>query len=120
MTDISNVELGNSRRKATIRGFHSKLAKPDDKGERIYITCVTPGGKEFKVNEVWVQDRKKQVTVVRGLWWAPDEDGRVTDNSEFGRLLAFLGCNSTSELIGKEVTIAPKENKFMAIVAYKE
>ena len=120
MADISNVELGSSRRTATIRKYYSKLAKPTDKGERIYIECITPGGMEFTVNEVWIFDKKKQERTVRGLWWAPDENGKCSDTSEFGKLLAFLGCKKTPELIGKEVTICPKENKFMAIVAYIE
>lgn len=119
MTDLSSLKVGSNRKKVKIISVSSKLAKPDDKGERIYIETRSDDGAEYKVNEVWTKDHKGNI-VVRSLWLSLDDSKQnILETSQFGELLKYLGCSGPTDLIGKEVIVSPKENKFMAIIMYE-
>ena len=117
---LSQLKIGSSKKKVTIVEIESKYYSPQDKDERLYIHAVSNAGKAYKVSEIWIRDHNQEV-IPRGLWLNLDDSNSALDpTSPLVRLLQHVGAADLPALIGKEVTVEPKPNGFMAIIAYEE
>ena len=78
---------------------------------KLYLK-VTDGQRSFTVNEIWCKDDNKPT---QGLWMDFDQDGQIFATSDLARLLASLDISSIGELIGKVITVKPKNNGFLCV-----
>lgn len=119
MSDTLRLSIGTSRKKVKIVNVTAERYSPTDKNPKVHISTVAGDGAPFKINEVWVRNHKNEV-VPKGLWVNTDDTGEALHKeSLLAKLLAFLGVQTTEEMIGKEVIVEPKDNGYMAIVMYE-
>lgn len=130
MTDPNDLELGSSRLKAVIKSVEIKkvLTKTDDplapekESEKLFLKAEDTDGAKYLINEAWIRDHNRQI-VVKGMWIKRDESSTKLFRGKtnlLAQLLTSLNVTKVSELIGKEVTIEPKDNNYMAIVLYND
>lgn len=110
-----SLSIGSNQKKVTIVDIESRPVKDGNPNERIFISTKSDDGAEYKCNEVWVKDYQGNL-VVKSLWLNYDDTKeKLLATSLMGQLLTLLNIDNTNDLIGKEVTVKPKDNGFMAI-----
>ena len=120
MKDVLRLKIGTSRKKVTIKHVDAKSPTDGNPNMRVYLHTQAEDGAEYRVNEIWTKDRTGTI-VVKGLWLNFDVSGeKLLKTSLLAKFLEFMKTKEVSELIGKEVILEPKENSFMAVVAYEE
>ena len=120
INDLLNLRVGSSKKKVTITDIGEQDVGENNPNKRFFLRTQSDDGAEYKVNEVWVRDHNKKI-VVKGLWLNFDSSGdHLLSTSLLAKFLKFMGVSTPGELKGKEITLEPKENGFMAIVAYDE
>jgi hypothetical protein len=97
--DVEVVPVGEKGNKKLV--CHSKHP---DKAETISISEVK-------------YESKKQLRV-SGLWVNLDEDGKIRKGSAIAILLAKVGANKASELIGKELETVEDDQGYLCFKAY--
>jgi hypothetical protein len=118
MTDLLNLTLGSVRKKVTITETWEQPIE-SGRGIRVFVRAVSPGGAVYKMNEVWKRSYKGEL-IIAGLFKDTDYEGNIDASNEFGKLMIRVGAKCVSDLIGKDVLVEPKQNGYMAIVAYDE
>jgi|WetSurSiteA1Bulk_404760.scaffolds.fasta_scaffold17804_2 hypothetical protein len=120
MNELFNLKIGSNKKKVKIINIDAKASIDGNPNKRFYVYTQSDDGAEYKVNEVWVKDHTGTLAV-KGLWLNYDSTGEnLLATSLLAKFLQYLNVNSVAEVIGKEVTLQPKPNGFMAIVAYDE
>jgi hypothetical protein len=114
-----DLQLGNSNVTVRIIGVESKKVNLDNEtsADKMVLITETREGNKFNVDEVLIKQKESLVT--RGLWIIRDDDKNILSTSTLGRFLNFLQVKTVKDLMGKEITLAPKDNQFMAAIAYK-
>lgn len=117
--NILELKQGTAQKRAKIIHVYSQPFKEGAKSERVYFDTISDDGSGFKVNEIWIRDHNGQV-VPKSLWLSLDVNGNILSSSLLGRFLDFMRCSSIAELKDREIILEPKENDFMAVVAYEK
>jgi len=116
--ELFNLKIGSNKKKVKIINIDVKPSVIGNPNKRFYVYTQSDDGAEYKVNEVWVKDHTGSLTV-KGLWLNFDSTGeQLLATSLLAKFLQYLKAENVSDMIGKEVTLEPKPNGFMAIVAY--
>ena len=116
-----DLRLGESKIQVKITDLQSKKVPFEDKpepAEKIVIVTETPSGRVYNVDEVWINGKDGKTT--KGLWLYLTDDGRILATSTLGRFLRYMSVDSLSALVGKEVTLMPKTNNFMAAIGFND
>lgn len=117
MSDL-NLKIGTSRKRVTVVETDMRAVGEGNPNKRFFMKTRSDDGAEYKVNEVWIKDHNDKISV-KGLWVNFDDTGKqLLSTSLLARFLKFMGVSSTQELVNKELILEPKENGFMAVVAY--
>jgi hypothetical protein len=120
MEEVLSLKIGSSKKKVKITHVEMIDAGTATTDKRFRMHTISDDGMAYKINEIWIRDHTKKIAV-KGLWVNYDyTNNELQSTSLLARFLRFMGVSDTKELIGKEVTVEPKENGFMAIVAYDE
>lgn len=115
-----NLKIGTSRKRVKIIETDMRAVGEGNPNKRFFMKTRSDDGAEYKVNEIWIKDHNQKLTV-KGLWVNYDSTGEgILSTSLLARFLKFMGVSSTQELVDKELILEPKENGFMAVVAYDE
>ena len=115
-----NLRIGSSRKRVKVIETDMRAVGEGNPNKRFFIYTKSDDGAEYKVNEIWIRDHNKQITV-KGLWVNYDDTGsQLLSTSLLARFLKFMHVSGTQELVGKELILEPKDNGFMAVVAYEE
>jgi hypothetical protein len=85
-----------------------------NQSEKLCITAENSGFR-YKITNAWLDPNDP---TVKGLWIAKDINGNIFAHSALGKFLKLMSANNTTDLIGKDVKLAPKVNDYLAIVAY--
>jgi hypothetical protein len=118
--NCENLKIGTSRKRVKIVETDMRSVGIGNPNKRFFIYTKSDDGAEYKVNEIWTRDHNDKITV-KGLWVNFDDTGKqLLSTSLLAKFLKFMGVSSTQELIDKELILEPKENGFMAVVAYDE
>jgi hypothetical protein len=113
---VLNISLGTNKKKVQITNVEAFPVRDDNPNQRIYLSTRSSDGAEYKINEVWTKDHTGTV-VVKTLWLNfDDSQEHILSTSFLGQLLKMLEVDNTAQLVGKEITVSPKENGFMAII----
>jgi hypothetical protein len=113
-----NLKIGTNRKRVKITETDMRAVGEGNPNKRFFIYTQSDDGAEYKVNEVWIRDHTDQIAV-KGLWVNFDATGtQLLSTSLLAKFLKFMNVSGTQELVGKELILEPKENGFMAIVAY--
>jgi len=128
-TNFDDLELGSSRLKAVIQSVEIKKVstKTDNspiekETEKLFIRAEDADGAKYLINEAWVRDYNQQI-VVKGMWVKRDATNTKLFSGKsnlLAQLLTKLNVRKVSELVGKEVSIEPKDNNYMAVVLYND
>jgi hypothetical protein len=114
-----DLKLGDDKIQVKITDFQQKtvqLVENNKPSEKIVLITETEEGRQYNIDEVWVKGKAKPT----GLWITLDSKGSISASSTLGRFLKFMQVSSLKELCGKQITLTPKDNNFMAAVAYNE
>jgi hypothetical protein len=116
--NVVNLKIGTNRKRVKIVETYMRPVSEGNPNKRFFMKTRSNDGAEYKVNEVWIRDHNQEITV-KGLWVNYDDsDMELFSTSLLARFLKFLQVSNTQELIDKEIILEPKENGFMAAVAY--
>lgn len=116
------MRIGSSRKKAAIRELTlQKLAPKDtgeDNGEKLHLKVISSDGAVYDVSEAWVKDYKGDV-VPKSIFINVDFTGQAIQSTcLLAKVMNYFNISDLNDFLGKEIYIEPKENGFMAIVAY--
>lgn len=125
--EFYDLELGSSRLTAVITSVEIKkvltktdATNPEKETEKLFVRAEDADGAKYLINEAWIRDHNKQI-VVKGMWVKRDASSNKLFSGRtnlLAQLLTSLKVTRVSELIGKQISIEPKENNYMAIVLY--
>jgi hypothetical protein len=112
---LSNIKIGKDKPHKIVRIEDVSVKTLEDGSERLYFETVADDGVKYKINEVFIRDHTGEIKI-KGIWLNFDTDKQILYTSILGRILRHLNVESIGELIGREITIAPKDNNFMILV----
>lgn len=106
-----NLSVGNNRLKAVIKDTE---IVPINQSEKLCIIAESNGFR-YKITNAWLDPSDQ---TVKGLWVSKDINGDIFEHCALSKFLKLMSAKNTTELVGKEVVLAPKLNGYLAIVAY--
>lgn len=115
-----DLKLGESKVTVKITDLQQKQVMLEGKepSSKLVLVTETSGGRIYNIDEVWIKGKELQSP--KGLWITLDNTGNINASSTLGRFLKHMQVDSLKDLIGRCITLAPKENNFMAAIAYTE
>jgi len=116
------LTIGSARKCAIIKEFKQEKLAPkitgEENGEKLHLKLLSNDGAIYDVSEAWVRDYRGQI-VPKSIFINLDFTGKAIQSTcLLAKVMNFLNISSLDEFVGKEVLVEPKDNGFMAIVAY--
>ena len=118
MDNVLNKTIGGRQRKLII--IDVKINKVETRigilAEKLILSCKSPEGLPFEIDEALVKDNRDGEIKSKGLWVSTDEDGHIRANSVIAKLLQHYNSEVPNDLTKKEIMALPKRNNYLAAV----
>jgi len=122
MNEILNEKIGGRQRRLTITKVEIKEVETREGvlANKLILTCSSPEGQEFLIDEALLQDYRNGEIKSKGLWVSKDGDGKIRSHSIIAKTLQHYNADTPSDLIDQEITALPKRSNYLAIVIDNE
>ncbi|HEY3294947.1 MAG TPA: hypothetical protein VGL38_05895 [bacterium] len=117
MENILDLKVGTMSRAGVVLEV-SVEQRRDGAGKlspKVILTVEGEDKLKYIVDSAWVE-RSGKGSESRGLWLRRDFNGQILHTSTVAEVLRHHSVDTLGGLIGREVTLHPKHNGFLAIV----
>lgn len=116
--DKLNEIVGGRQRKLIVTGVEQKEVptREDILADKIILTCDSPEGQEFIIDEALLIDYRDQTIKSKGLWVSTDGEGHIRAKSVLAKMLEYYNVETPGGMIDQEIVALPKRNNYLAVV----